>query len=152
MNNSEISGYLGADPVVRHTQGGKTVANGRLANTEKWKDASGNQKEETTWVDFDAWGGWADSVGQFKKGDHVVVYGKLKLDEWTDKDSGQKRSKLKISAQEVYKTVRTNKGGDDSGPPEESSAPQGRQAPPQRQAPAQRQAAPQSAEMFTADL
>jgi single-strand DNA-binding protein len=152
MNNVEISGYLGADPVTRNTSGGKTVANARLASTDKWTDNEGNKREETTWVDFEAWGGWADSLGAAGKGDHVVIVGKLKLDEWEDKETKQKRSKLKVKATEVYLTRRADKQGGGDHEEGSGSSSNGRQSPPQRQpAPQRGQPAPQQ-EMFTSDL
>jgi single-strand DNA-binding protein len=140
MNNVVISGNLGADPETKYTASGKKVTHGRLANNERWTDREGNKHEATTWVDFEVWGGWADALDSCSKGDQVVVYGKLALDEWVDA-SGQKRSKLKIKASEVYTTRK-------SGAPQEEPDMQPRQAIPQRQAPPQRHVQ----QSFTADL
>lgn len=87
MNDVKLSGNLCADPEMRYTQGGKPVCNGRLASNKKWKDNEGNQHESTVFIDFDCWGGWAESLGRCSKGDQVVVTGELKLDEWSDRKS-----------------------------------------------------------------
>jgi len=62
-----------------------------------WTTESGEKKEEVTFVDVDVWGRQAETIGQYMaKGRPIFIEGRLKLDQWDDKESGQKRSKLKV--------------------------------------------------------
>jgi single-strand DNA-binding protein len=63
----------------------------------RWKDQNGEQKEETTFVDVDAFGKQAELIGQYvKKGNPLLVEGRLRLDTWEDKQTQQKKSKLGV--------------------------------------------------------
>ena len=62
-----------------------------------WRDAEGQQQDETTFVDVDAFGKQAETLGQYmQKGRPILVEGRLKLDQWEDKNTGQRRSKLGV--------------------------------------------------------
>jgi single-strand DNA-binding protein len=68
-----------------------------LAINRTWKNEAGESKEEVTFVDVDAFGRTAENIGQyFKKGRPILIEGRLKLDQWDDKQTGQKRSKLGV--------------------------------------------------------
>src|SRR5581483_10640241 len=68
-----------------------------LAVNRQFKDESGQTRDETTFVDIEAWGKQGELVSKYlTKGSPAMVEGRLKLDQWEDKQSGQKRSKLKI--------------------------------------------------------
>lgn len=99
-NKVELVGSLGADPEVRYTNSGTTVLSFRVATTERWKDASGAQKEETEWHSIVAFGKIADeSAPHLRKGSYVRVEGKLKTESY-EKD-GQKRYTTKIHASHI---------------------------------------------------
>lgn len=96
FNQVILLGNLTRDIEVRFTPGNKAVGNFGIAVNERWKDASGQPKESVTFVDCEAWGKTAEVMSQYlNKGSPVLVTGRLKLDQWEDKDGG-KRSKLKV--------------------------------------------------------
>lgn len=98
FNKVILVGNLTRDPQVRYTPGGSAVAEIGLAVNRSWFDKQSNQKkEETTFVDVTLWGRQAEVAGEYlAKGRQVLIEGRLHLDQWDDKDSGQKRSKLKV--------------------------------------------------------
>jgi len=90
-------GNLTRDPEVRYTSSGTAIAKLGMAVNRYWKNQDGQQQEETTFVDVDAFGRQAETIGQYlKKGRPIMVEGRLKLDQWDDKQTGQKRSKLGV--------------------------------------------------------
>jgi single-strand DNA-binding protein len=98
-NKVLLMGNLTRDPEVRYTPKGTAVATLGLAVNEYYTTATGEQKEETIFVDIDVWGRQAETAGQYlAKGRPVFVEGRLRLDSWDDKETGQKRSKLKVVA------------------------------------------------------
>lgn len=98
VNVVVIGGTLTADPTVREANSGTTVASFGLANNRKFKG-----RQETTFVDCVAFGGTADLVGQhLHKGSKAIVEGRLNLNQWTDKQTGEKRKKLQIVASQVH--------------------------------------------------
>ena len=101
-NKVLLMGNLTRDPEVRYTPKGTAIANIGLAVNRVYKTESGEQKEEVTFVDIEVWGRQAETVGQYlSKGRPVFVEGRLKLDSWEDKESGQRRNKLKVVAERV---------------------------------------------------
>lgn len=98
-NKVIIAGNLTRNPDVKFLPNERAVANFAVAVNRRWKDANGTTQEETTFVDIEAWGRTAELVGQYlTKGRSALVEGRLKLDEWDDKASGQKRTRLKVVA------------------------------------------------------
>ena len=90
-------GNLTRDPEVRYTSSGTAIAKLGMAINRYWRNQEGQQQEETTFVDVDAFGKQAETIGQYlKKGRPIMVEGRLKLDQWDDKQTGQKRSKLGV--------------------------------------------------------
>lgn len=97
FNRVILAGNLVRDPELRYTPKGTAVAKIGLAINRNWKDDSGQQKEEVTFVDVDAFGRQAETISQYlKKGRPILVEGRLKLDSWDDKQTGQKRSRLGV--------------------------------------------------------
>jgi single-strand DNA-binding protein len=98
FNKVILAGNLTRDPELRYTPKGLAVAKLGLAINRTWKDESGQQKEEVTFVDVDAFGRQAEVISQYvKKGKPILVEGRLKLDQWDDKQTGQKRSRLGVT-------------------------------------------------------
>jgi single-strand DNA-binding protein len=96
-NKVLLMGNLTRDPEVRYTPKGTAIANIGLAVNRRWTTESGEQKEEVTFIDIEVWGRQAETVGQYlSKGKPMFVEGRLKLDSWEDKESGQKKSKMKV--------------------------------------------------------
>ena len=101
FNKVFVAGNLTRDPQVRFFANERAVADIGIACNRRWRDRDGNQQEETTFVDVECWGRTAELVGQYlAKGRACLVEGRLKLDQWEDKD-GNKRSKLKVVADTV---------------------------------------------------
>jgi single-strand DNA-binding protein len=97
FNKLIIGGRLTRDPELRYTPKGSAIAKLGLAVNRKWKTESGEEREEALFVDVDAFGRTAEVIGQhMKKGREILVEGRLKLDTWDDKNTGQKRSRLGV--------------------------------------------------------
>lgn len=100
MNRVFLVGNLTRDPEVRYLQSGQAVAEMRLAVTSRYKTQSGEDKEDTVYVDVNVWGRTAENCAQYlSKGSPALVEGRLKLDQW-EKD-GKKNSKLFVVADRV---------------------------------------------------
>lgn len=116
LNRVLLIGRLTRDPEVRHTPNGSVVADFGLAVNRTWKGNDGQQQEETTFVDVTAWGRTAELAGQYlAKGRQVFVEGRLKLDQWDDKTSGQKRSKLTVVVENLQFLDAKGEGGGPQG-------------------------------------
>ena len=102
FNKITIVGYLGRDPELRYTPQGKALCKLSIATTEKRKDpATGEQEEHTTWFRVTAWERQAELAAKFlSKGRQVYVEGRLRLEEYVDRD-GQKRVSAEVSATEI---------------------------------------------------
>jgi single-strand DNA-binding protein len=97
FNKVILAGNLTRDPELRYTPKGTAVAKIGLAINRTWKDDTGQQKEEVTFVDVDAFGRSAEVISQYlKKGRPILVEGRLKFDQWDDKQTNQKRSRLGV--------------------------------------------------------
>lgn len=96
LNKVLLIGNLTRDPDVRMMSNGRPVCNFGLALNRSYKDADGNRKEETTFVEVESFGPRAEAVGRFfTKGRAIFIEGRLKLDQWESKE-GEKRSALRI--------------------------------------------------------
>jgi single-strand DNA-binding protein len=114
-NKVLLMGNLTRDIEVRTTAGNQNVANFGLAINRRVKTQTGEQRDETTFVDCEAWGRTAEVMAQYlSKGRPVFVEGRLKLDTWQDKDSGQNRSKMKIVV-ESFQFIDSRPGGGGEG-------------------------------------
>ena len=95
-------GNLTRDPEVRYTPRGMAVCDISLAINSKRKTEGGETKEEVTFVDCTAWGKTAELLGQYcKKGSSLFIEGRLTTESWEDKQTGQKRSKMKVTVENV---------------------------------------------------
>lgn len=104
MNKVILFGNLTRDVELRHTAN-SSVAGFGVAVNRKWKNAAGESQEETTFVDCEAWGKTGEIIAQyFAKGAKILVEGRLKLDQWEDKDGGAKRSKIKVVVESFHFT------------------------------------------------
>ncbi len=96
LNKVLLIGNLTRDPDVRMMSNGRPVCNFGLALNRSYKDAEGNRKDETTFVDVECFGPRAEAVGRFfTKGRAIFVEGRLKLDQWESKE-GEKRSAIRV--------------------------------------------------------
>lgn len=111
FNKVLLMGNLTRDVEIRHTSGNTAVGNFGIAVNRRFKTQSGEQREEVTFVDCEAWGRTAEVMSQYLgKGRSVFIEGRLKLDQWEDKNGGGKRSKLSVVV-ENFQFVDSNQGG-----------------------------------------
>ena len=97
FNKVILAGNLTRDPELRYTPKGTAIARIGMAINRTWKNETGESKEEVTFVDVDAWGRQAEVISQYlKKGRPILIEGRLKLDQWEDKNTKQKQSKLRV--------------------------------------------------------
>jgi len=102
LNKVFLIGNLTRDPELRVTPKGTAICQFGLAVNRQFKDESGATRDETTFVDIEAWGKQGELVAKYlTKGSPAMVEGRLKLDQWEDKQSGQKRSKMKVVLENV---------------------------------------------------
>ncbi len=97
LNKVILIGNLTRDPEIKFTPKGSAVCDMGLAVNRRWTTDSGEKQDEVTFLDIVLWGKTAELAGQYlKKGRSVCIEGRLQMDSWEDKTSGQKRSKIKI--------------------------------------------------------
>src|SRR5690348_5703542 len=101
FNKITIVGYLGLDPELRYTPQGTALCKMSIATTERRKNATGEMEEHTTWFRVTAWGRQAELANEYlAKGRQVYIEGRLRLEEYTDRE-GQKRFSAEVSATEI---------------------------------------------------
>jgi len=130
LNKVMLIGRLTRDPELRFTPQGTPVCDLSLAINRVSRNPDGTQREETAFVDVTVWGKQAESSAQYlKKGRETFIEGRLTQERWETPD-GQKRSKLKVTAERVQFLgggPRTGGGGGATAAPEEAPA----EAPPE---------------------
>lgn len=100
LNKVMLIGNLTRDPELRVTPKGTAICQFGLAINRSFKDEGGTVREETTFVDVEAWGKAGETLAKYMvKGRPLFVEGRLKLETWDDKTTGQKRSKMKVVAE-----------------------------------------------------
>lgn len=108
-NSQTVIGHLGRDPELRYMANGDAVCNLTVASTEKWKDKSGEWKEQTEWVKCTVFRELGSIVGEeFRKGDAIHVEGKSKTRKWQDKD-GNDRYSTELVADYVARPIYVRK-------------------------------------------
>ncbi len=102
LNKVFLMGNLTRDVETKYTPNQTAVVNFGLATNRKWADQSGQQREETCFVECEAWSRTAEVIAKYAgtKGSLLFVEGRLKLDQWQN-DQGQSRSKLKVTVEHV---------------------------------------------------
>lgn len=96
FNKIILVGHLGRDPELKYTTQGTPVCSFTMATSEKRKDSSGELQEVTTWFKVTMWNRQAETASQFlAKGKQVYIEGRLRVDEWTDRD-GKARYTLEV--------------------------------------------------------
>lgn len=139
LNRVMLMGNLTRDPELRYLPTNNTAVVGvGLAVNRRWRNQQGEPQEETTFVDCEGFGKTAEVINQYlRKGRPIYLEGRLKLDQWEDRE-GQKRSKLKVII-ETFQFIDSRgdrEGGSGSGGGRSSYAPRGESAPPPRSEPA----------------
>ncbi len=101
FNKIILVGNLGRDPELRYTPQGNAVCSFSLATNERRKDKSGEFQDHTTWFKVTLWDKKAEVAAQYlTKGKPVYIEGRLRMEEWTDRD-GRQRPSLEVTATEM---------------------------------------------------
>ena len=120
FNKVTLMGNLTRDVEMRTTPSGKSVANFSLAVSRSWKGQDGQTQEQTSFINCVAWGKAGEIIAQYvKKGDALLVSGRLDQRSWDDKESGQKRSTIEVNVED-FNFVGGGRGGDSAGAPASS--------------------------------
>lgn len=97
LNKVMLIGNLTRDPELRVTPKGTAICTFSIAVNRKFKDDSGGEREEVTYVDIEAWGKSGENISKYvTKGRPLFVEGRLRLDQWEDKNTKEKRSRMKV--------------------------------------------------------
>jgi len=134
LNRVLLIGNLTRDPEVRYTPKGTAVADIGIAVNRGYSGEDGEKKEEVTFVDVTLWGRQAEVAQEYlKKGRQVFIEGRLQLDTWDDKQTGQKRSRLRVVAENMQ--MLGSRGDSEAGSTAPGTQRRTTPPPPQRQAP-----------------
>jgi single-strand DNA-binding protein len=102
VNKVILIGNLGKDPEIKYTPSGTAVAKFSLATNERYKDKSGEWQDRTEWHNIVAWQRLAEIVGEYvKKGSKLYIEGRLQTSSWDDKESGQKKYRTEVIANDL---------------------------------------------------
>ncbi len=131
LNQVTFAGNLTRDPESREIGEKTVVVHFTLANNRRYKTSEGEAREEVTFLDVEAWGRTAELVIRYlTKGQSALVTGRLKQEQWQDKD-GNKRSRIKIVADQIHFLSRpgAERPDDVAGPSEDTPPPAARPRP-----------------------
>ncbi len=119
FNKVILCGHLTRDPEIRFLAKGTAVGEFGIGVNRQWKDADGNKQQEVSFFNCAAFGKTAEVIGEyFRNGAAILIEGRLKQDQWEDKQSGQKRQAVKIIV-EGFSFLGSKQEGDDA--PRQSS-------------------------------
>jgi len=133
LNKVLLLGNVTRDPEVRYTPKGSAVCDLGIAVNRAYTTDSGEKREEVTFVDVTLWGRTAEVASEYlKKGRPVFIEGRLQMDSWDDKQTGQKRTRLRVVAENMQLLGGRSAGGGDAtaesrqttAPPKKSAAPE----------------------------
>jgi single-strand DNA-binding protein len=110
MNDVMLIGNLTRDAELRYTSSGHPVTRFTIAINEQFRDKSGAEQEKTHFVDVNVWQGLAEGCGELKKGEAVIVSGRLVNDNWTDQQ-GNKRYSTRVEGSRVEHVSRNGRAG-----------------------------------------
>lgn len=146
LNKVMLMGNITRDPEVRYTPKGTAVTDISIAVNRTYTLDDGERREDTAFVDVTFWGRQAEVIGEYmKKGRPIYVEGRLQLDQWEDKNTGQQRSRLKVVGENFQflggrddgggggqsrggGSQRSQEGGGQSEPPRQGSGGQGEES------------------------
>ena len=124
FNKVILMGNLTRDPELRYTPSGTAIAKLSMAVNRSWRTEAGETREEVTFVDVDCFGKQAETVSQYlRKGRPLLVEGRLKMDQWDDKQTGQKRSRLGVVLEKFSFINGGEKSGGNERAPRQATAP-----------------------------
>lgn len=123
LNKVMLIGNLVRDPELRVTPKGTAICQFGLAVNRKFKGADGNDAEEVLFVDLEAWSKTAETIAKYcTKGKPLFVEGRMKLDQWEDKTTKEKRSRIKVVV-ENFQFLNDGKGQQSGGATAPKQAP-----------------------------
>ncbi|MCX7872603.1 MAG: single-stranded DNA-binding protein [Verrucomicrobiae bacterium] len=97
FNKVILMGNITRDPELRYTPKGMPVTRITVAVNRRWKAETGELREETTFIDVDAFGSQAELIAKhLRKGNPILIEGRLRQHTWEDKQTNQKRSILRV--------------------------------------------------------
>ncbi|MCU0340416.1 MAG: single-stranded DNA-binding protein [Spirosomaceae bacterium] len=133
VNKVILLGNLGSDPEVRHLENGSVVARFNIATSESYTNRSGERVEQTEWHRIELWDNLAKVAEQYlRKGNTVYIEGKLRSENWVDKEGKQREGKT-VRANTMQLVGGRNSANDAAG--EASGGDGGYSAPASRPAP-----------------
>src|SRR5205807_8636729 len=116
LNKVMLIGNLGKDPEVKFTPSGTAVAKFSLATNERFKDKAGEWQDRTEWHNIVAWQRLAEIVGEYvKKGSKIYIEGRIQTSSWEDKQSGEKKYRTEIIANDLVLLGGRGEGGGGGG-------------------------------------
>ncbi len=119
VNKAFLLGNLGRDPEVRSTSSGQPVANFPVATSRKWKDRDGQLQEQTEWHNVVCFGRLAEIAGQYlTKGKQIFVEGRIQTRSWDDRNTGEKRYRTEVVAENFQMLGSRGGGGGGGGYPD----------------------------------
>lgn len=132
LNKVLLLGNVTRDPEVRYTPKGSAVCDLGVAVNRAYTTESGEKREEVTFVDVTLWGRTAEVASEYlKKGRAVFIEGRLQMDTWDDKQTGQKRTRLRVVAENMQLLGGRPTAGADTGESRQASAPPKKSAAPE---------------------
>src|SRR3954465_8011534 len=142
LNKVLLMGNLTRDPELRVTPKGTSICQFSLAINRQFKMESGETREEVIYVDVEAWGKQGETIAKYiTKGRPLYVEGRLRLDQWEDKNTKEKRSRMKVVL-EQFQFLGDSRGGPGGGPSGGPSDPGIDQTSPERHSPPSRAGGP----------
>lgn len=145
LNKVLLMGNLTRDPELRVTPKGTPICQFSLAINRQFKMESGETREEVIYVDVEAWGKQGETIAKYMvKGRPLYVEGRLRLDQWEDKNTKEKRSRMKVVL-EQFQFLGDNRGATGGGAPGSSEPGIDQTASPERHSPPARSASPKPA-------
>ncbi|MDP7638284.1 MAG: single-stranded DNA-binding protein [Candidatus Hydrogenedentes bacterium] len=125
LNRVFLAGRLTRDPDLRYLPSGSAVCTMGLAVSRRYRTKEGEQREDTMFINVETWNKSAEYCNEnLQKGRPILVEGSLKMDEWEDKTTGQKRTVIKVNAVRVHTLDWEDRGGGGGGGrPTQSAAP-----------------------------
>ncbi len=145
LNKVMLMGNLTRDPELRVTPKGTPICQFSLAINRQFKMESGESREEVIYVDIEAWGKQGETISKYcTKGKPLYVEGRLRLDQWEDKTTKEKRSRMKVVL-EQFQFLGDSRGGGGGGGAPSGGGEFDQSAAPEKYAPPPRTAAPKPA-------
>src|SRR5436305_5002909 len=142
LNKVLLMGNLTRDPELRVTPKGTSICQFSLAINRQFKMESGETREEVTYIDVEAWGKQGETIAKYvTKGRPLYVEGRLRLDQWEDKNTKEKRSRMKVVL-EQFQFLGDSRGGGGGGGPSSGGGEEPSGASPERHSPPARGAPP----------